>query len=223
MISMILLFGCSNNTEDVNQTEEKYLTLQGDIELLTTEIENLREEISAISDTNEFYQKEIKRLESKDSELMTIIKNNKYDLSQVDIFINYLYRQYGFSQSFAKASEEYSEVYGYITEINDENSKIYIDECEFLGLDDVERLEELGLDPDRDLPSAFYIHNPDETPHSYEFNESTRYVIYTYYDEYKEELVEKSRFSSRIPVKYRFYLLKIFNNTVLEASEVLTP
>ncbi|RXV60628.1 hypothetical protein DWB64_11810 [Fusibacter sp. A1] len=40
------------------------------------------------------------------------------------------------------------------------NNELVIDEIEYLGLHDIERIKELELDVENDFPGGFYIYNP---------------------------------------------------------------
>lgn len=52
-----------------------------------------------------------------------------------------------------------------------------MDTVEWLTLDDTERLKELNIDPDKDMPNGFYIHNPDSNLMFFQTAEDARYNI----------------------------------------------
>jgi hypothetical protein len=43
-----------------------------------------------------------------------------------------------------------------------ETKQVRVDELEWVLMDDVERIAELGLDPEMDMPNDYYIHNAAE-------------------------------------------------------------
>ena len=71
----------------------------------------------------------------------------------------------------------------YILSVDPEARTAVVDEMEVLSLEDTERLEELGLDPDKDLPSGFFLYNEEETPETVEFSED---ALFTYLDQEKD-------------------------------------
>lgn len=70
---------------------------------------------------------------------------------------------------------------GYILEVKtgqkDISDLIHLDPVEWLGLEDEERLKELGLDPNKDLPNGYYINNPTNYPESIFLKEDTKYLL----------------------------------------------
>lgn len=56
-------------------------------------------------------------------------------------------------------------------------TSFHFDRIEWLTLDDTERLSQLNIDPDSDMPSGFYIHNPNTYPMYCAVNEQTKYSI----------------------------------------------
>lgn len=216
----LLLVGCNSDYEAViDELKDNNLSLQGELSELKADMEVLSDTVAVLTIEN----KQLIEKASESDRLSALITRNQELIASQDIMIEYLYSKIDFANSLANSFDGYHVIAGYITDIDIENHKLYIDECEFLGLEDVERLTELGLDPDKDLPSAFYIHNPDETPVAYDINEFTRYIKYTYYEEYAEELIGQLEFMNRIPEYHRFYMIKVMNGTVLEAAEYYTP
>jgi hypothetical protein len=53
----------------------------------------------------------------------------------------------------------------------------YLDIIEWLTLDDTERLKDLNIDPDKDMPNGFYIHNPKRDPMFLQVGENTQFNI----------------------------------------------
>ena len=77
---------------------------------------------------------------------------------------------------------------GYITMMTLEESLFHLDKVEFLTQEDEERAAELGLDINYDMPSGFYIYNPNEYPDAFEVSEETEYRMLDYMDNYQSHM-----------------------------------
>ncbi|MFO7610992.1 MAG: hypothetical protein R6W99_00695 [Clostridia bacterium] len=71
----------------------------------------------------------------------------------------------------------FGEKLGYVIEFNVESYFIYIDECEWITMQDKDRIKALGLNEDTDMPGGFYIYNPDVEKEKFLATASTRYFI----------------------------------------------
>lgn len=103
----------------------------------------------------------------------------KNDLGQWQVSIDDLVPQYSATvENFMQTPE--SRFIGFISNFEiDTYSKpsFHLDQIEWLTSDDTERLEELNIDPDRDMPNGFYIHNPHNYPMFHQVTEDTEYSI----------------------------------------------
>ncbi len=103
----------------------------------------------------------------------------KNDLGQWQVSIDDLVPQYSATvENFMQTPE--SRFIGFISNFEiDKYSKpsFHLDQIEWLTSDDTERLEELNIDPDRDMPNGFYIYNPHNYPMFHQVTESTEYSI----------------------------------------------
>lgn len=66
---------------------------------------------------------------------------------------------------------------GYITMMTKEKDLFHLDTVEFLTQEDEERAAELDLDVNYDMPSGFYIYNPEEYPLAFEVFDGTEYLL----------------------------------------------
>lgn len=66
---------------------------------------------------------------------------------------------------------------GYITKMTLEDRIFHLDRVEFINLDDKERISELNLNVDYDMPNGYYIYNTDNYPLSLEVSDSTQYLV----------------------------------------------
>lgn len=83
---------------------------------------------------------------------------------------------------------------GYITMMTLEDRIFHLDRVEFLTLADEERLAELGIDKDVDMPSGFYIYNRDNYPTSLEVSNATEYLILDWTDVSRHKALTKKDF-----------------------------
>lgn len=56
-----------------------------------------------------------------------------------------------------------------------EGNALYLDKVEIITLEDVERIKELGLIQQSDLPNGYHIHNPDIEKVTYKLTDETVY------------------------------------------------
>ena len=94
---------------------------------------------------------------------------------------------------------------GYILELNMDDSTFHLDRIEFLGSEDEERLRELNINPDKDMPNGFYIYNPDNYLTTLFLSDETQYLIVNWEDlsnhksVTKQELIEHLKEYSKAP------------------------
>ena len=58
-----------------------------------------------------------------------------------------------------------------------EGNTLYLDTVEVITLEDTERITELGLDQQDDMPNGYYINNPDTEKDSYDLTDETTYTF----------------------------------------------
>lgn len=63
----------------------------------------------------------------------------------------------------------------YIGHINIENNTLYLDEIEWITNENKDRIKELGLSQDNDMPNGYYINNPSTDTISFEIAKDTVY------------------------------------------------
>lgn len=102
------------------------------------------------------------------------IKNN---LGQQQVsFKDLVPRQPATVEDFLDAPE--NRLIGFISNFkNEEKPYFHLDQIEWLTLEDTARLEELNIDPDKEMPNGFYIHNPHNYSMYCEVTEQTQYHI----------------------------------------------
>lgn len=83
---------------------------------------------------------------------------------------------------------------GYITMMTLKEGLFHLDRVEFITREDDERIAELNLDIDYDMPSGFYIYNRDTYPTSLETTDNTLYLILDWDDLSRHKAVTKEEF-----------------------------
>lgn len=83
---------------------------------------------------------------------------------------------------------------GYILNISLERTQIDIDRVEFLRIEDIERLDELDINPQIEMPSGIYIYNPETQSYPLDLSEKTKYKLLNWEDISKHKMVTKEVF-----------------------------
>lgn len=83
---------------------------------------------------------------------------------------------------------------GYITMMTLEERLFHLDRVEFLTLEDEERIAELNIDINLDMPSGFYIYNRDTYPTSLDVSDNTVYLILDWNDLSRHKVLTKKEF-----------------------------
>jgi len=73
--------------------------------------------------------------------------------------------------------ETSSKKIGYIYNFDIQNKSFEFDEIEWITLEDTERLKELNINSDEDMPNGFYINNEKPDTKSYNVTDKTEYWI----------------------------------------------
>ncbi len=66
---------------------------------------------------------------------------------------------------------------GFVSDFDLERGFFHMDRVEWITYDDQDRINELGLSKDDDMPGGFYIYNPESWPQTFEVDENTDYTI----------------------------------------------
>lgn len=83
---------------------------------------------------------------------------------------------------------------GYITMMTVEDRIFHLDRVEFITREDEDRIAELGLNIDYDMPNGFYIHNSNTYPTSLDVSDETIYLILDWTDLSKHKSLTKEEF-----------------------------
>lgn len=106
----------------------------------------------------------------EDSELLSETENAEVEKEnaseadkQTELYQNFVYLQLGRTN------------YDYIGYISIEENTLYIDPVELIETGDTERIAELNLDEQADMPSGYYFYNSDDELLSFQITEKTQY------------------------------------------------
>lgn len=66
---------------------------------------------------------------------------------------------------------------GYISDFNKSSGKFTFDEVEWITLENQERLEELKINPDINMPNGYYLYNPEKEETTLKVNDNTIYDV----------------------------------------------
>jgi len=66
---------------------------------------------------------------------------------------------------------------GFVSDFDTQRGFFHLDRVEWITDEDEDRIKELGLSKDDDMPGGFYIYNPESWPQTFEVNENTDYTI----------------------------------------------
>lgn len=203
LITLMLFFtGCNQNEESSTLKKEDTTKLKSDIDTVITENKelkeaniNLREEINSLKTEFENY------------------KNEAYIThSQINRNFNYI-----------KELSEFRIVQGYITQFDQSSNVLNLDKIEWITLEEESRINELGLNKDRDFPNGFYILNQNIKEEQYKITNNTHFYIL---DSVTSTHVTKQEFLKKIK-EYKgnkvLFSITIINNKVIEISQLYTP
>lgn len=208
IISSLYLYGCERDVSD-----------SGAIIDLTKTIEELKEENIKLSST----LGDLKvMIDSQNDNIRDLdLRNTKLE-NELEKF-NKLEQKINFSYSAVKELPEYKQLYGYLKKYDEKTNTLYIDTCEFLGLGDVDRIDELGLNPDVDFPSGFYIFDENAANEIFNIGENTSFYNYTFDQEFIETQVSKPIFLEKMLNSNGLVSFSILNGKIIEMSEQYLP
>ncbi len=132
----------------------------------------------------------------------------KNDLGQWQVSMDDLVPKYAATlEDFMETPE--SHFIGYISNFEiEELSKpfFHLDQIEWLTWEDADRLKELNIDPDKDMPSGFYIHNPNSYPMYFQVTDDTEYNILIWSESVTHESVSIEEFKDYLEDGYSDFM-----------------
>lgn len=83
---------------------------------------------------------------------------------------------------------------GYIAKMTSNDNLFLLDQVEFITREDDERVKELDIDIEYEMPSGFMIYNPDSKTTEFKVNDDTRYFLLDMVDLSRHKNVTKEVF-----------------------------
>lgn len=111
----------------------------------------------------------------------------------------------------------------YVSNFDSESGIITFDQVEWLSLEDTERITELGLDVDSDLPSGFYVYNEVEKEESLVLSDNVEIELVNWYDLSNPLITDQQGLAERLEQYYGLYHLTIEKDVILKVVEQYTP
>ena len=123
---------------------------------------------------------------------------------------------------FYEAAEG-EEILCFIEDLDRGTGVLTFDQVEWLTLEDTDRIDEIGLDPDVDMPGGFYIYN--ETDQLYRLNTAEDVTVYLldWSDLSTPHETDLAELEDRLGEYQSPFLLSIENELVVSIQEVYTP
>ncbi|MEA4816180.1 MAG: hypothetical protein VB120_04905 [Lachnospiraceae bacterium] len=115
---------------------------------------------------------------------------------------------------------------GYIRNFDSENKSFKFDEIEWITLEDTEKIKELNINPDRDMPNGFYINNAEPDTENYKVTDKTEYQIIDWDNSGEAAAVDLNGFTDHLNGYTDYtplFWIDIDDNTALSITEQYVP
>lgn len=189
----------------------------------TVKIENdnevyiLKKEVIELKDKITVLEKSIDYYSNIDKSKKTSVekKDGDYEIQKCKEDIRRL-------EGYLRCFKDYRTITAYIKSYSDSGQNLIInfDECEMVGVDDLKKIKQLGLNVDKDFPSGYYIYNEDLDVISYS---STDLLNFYLTDSNGQTLVSRENFFDEV-MKYNHLVRIVFiNDKIVEISQIYTP
>ncbi len=214
LLLSFVLVSCSNNA--ITELDQDITDLKEEISSLiekNIELEETLDEVTISAKSNDKYIKELKTANEEMEGELIVLKRKLENFSWLKVTVPRL-------ENYVYELLEFEQILGYITKYDDNNSILFLDNCEWISMEETERINELGLELDRDFPSGFYIHNDSEQEEMYKVTERTNYLLI---DSATSKIASKEEFIDRIKRYNMLCTIRIIDNRVIEVMEVYTP
>lgn len=128
------------------------------------------------------------------------------------------------SQNLTESKIE--EKLGYVFAFDKDSKSFEFELVEWITTDDAKRINELGLNPDNDMPSGFYIHSLGSVRQSYVVSDETEYQIIDWEQNGELTVTDADGFANHINGLYESKSLcwiTIDNGSVISITERYVP
>ena len=118
-------------------------------------------------------------------------------------------------------------ILGHISNINAENKSFDFDEAEWITVSDIEKINELGIDVDNDMPGGFYVYNLKNGIKTFTFSSNTVFIVLDREDNWHSyktlDLNGFVAFLNENDYGTGLWIISFNNNSVVEIKEAYLP
>jgi hypothetical protein len=197
--AVILLSSCDSSRDNIDGNDSDYIISKNEVDSMKDPNSKSNTQILDYGIKLTELEKKIEMLTEKNSELLSLNKEieNKIEFQRSEIRgLKNLYVQHDLVRTYIDQEMDYTIETGYVKYHDVENNVIGIDIIEWLNGDgeDDDRLEELGINPDSDMPNNFMIYNETEEIQEIQLESFTLYYRIDYNGELYMRNVAESNF-----------------------------
>ncbi len=194
----------------ISQIENK-----NQISLLKNEISDFKNKLAVLEEKNIDYDSNFDKAKNQDED---VSREQCLCVDDISICKADIVRL----ENYIRRFNQYKCVIGHIKSYSEdgENLLIDFDDCEMIDINDLKRIKELGLNPDKDFPSGYYIYDEDSTTFTYKTNNDLKFYLS---DSSGMRLVSKEKFFDSA-IKYSNLVRIVFiNDKIVELSQIYRP
>ncbi len=111
----------------------------------------------------------------------------------------------------------------FLKDLNLESQTILVDEMEFISIFELERIDELGLDPEEDFPSGFYLYNEAESWIEMPLEGDPHIEVVMWGEQIEAKWLTVEELKSHIEEYEAPYSILIQNGEIIEIFEMYVP
>lgn len=187
---------------------------------IETEIQELNSIINELKLINESYEGTIQKLKASNEELTNRLVLLESENEEYYCMINSMLDTVRSKDSYITHFSECEEVIGIIVHYDLDNNILYYDKIEWIGMGDINRINELELNINDDFPNPYYIYNEEVKNESIELSDETSLYIL---DGTRLQSASRDELVYRINEYEVICKIIIINDQVLEVSEIYRP
>ncbi len=193
----------------ISQIENK-----NQISMLKNEISDFKNKLAALEEKNIAYDSNFDKLKNQDN----VSREQCPCVDDIAICKANIVRL----ENYIRRFNQYKCVIGHIKSYSEDGESLLIDfdDCEMIDINDLKRIKELGLNPDKDFPNGYYIHDEDSTIFTYKTSNELNFYLT---DSSGMRLVSKEKFFDSA-IKYNHLVRIVFiNDEIVEMSQIYRP
>ena len=110
-----------------------------------------------------------------------------------------------------------------VADLDLETMQVRVDELEWVLVDDLERIAELGLDPEMDMPNDFYIHNEAEVWLELPLAANAELAVIDWGEQIQPVEVTPAELKARLEEYPVLFNMTVADDTVIKLTEQYVP